>query len=111
MRKITFFMAVAFVFALAAGSAQADGFSQSKSALEKGAGEAVMLQGPAHELSKSAGCGAKTSVSGETADGQPTRLAAEMEECPAGSGKRCPVGTRCHCDSKGCTCVTKRPWK
>lgn len=38
------------------------------------------------------------------------KLAAEMEECPRGSGKYCPVGTRCYCDSQGCTCVYKPPW-
>ncbi len=43
-------------------------------------------------------------------EGPGTQLAQAMEECPAGSGKYCPVGTSCYCDSQGCLCSRDSPW-
>ena len=110
MRMIKFFIAAAFVFAVGSQSAQANSLSQGKTTLDRSAGKLAMVQEPSQEQSTRAGCGAKMSGVGEAREIPSTRIAAEMEECPAGSGKRCPVGTRCHCDSKGCICVTKPPW-
>lgn len=111
MRMIKFFIAVALVFAVGAGSAQANSLSQGQSPLDQGVDKSAAYQEPSLEQSAPGRCGAKTSAVGETGENQSTRIAAEMEECPSGSGKRCPVGTWCYCDSKGCFCVSKPPWK
>ena len=111
MRMIMFFILAAFIFALGVPSAQADSLSQGKSSLDQGVDKLAVFQEPLLEQSARAGCGAKTSGTSEAPENQSTRIAAEMEECPAGSGKRCPVGTRCYCDSKGCLCAYKPPWR
>jgi len=111
MRIIMVTIFAAFVFAIGAAPVQANSLNPSGKAFDKGAGEVIELQGSSDEPSPGVRCGAKSSDTSGSGNDPSIRLAAEMEECPSGSGKRCPVGTRCYCDSKGCFCVSKPPWK